>query len=214
MTSQEINAPLLTETVLPERSLRYLSSVVGNLPPMATPPAAWFFSMDAEVLAGHEKYEIDYKAWRDSLTELLELSELNPATTSYVASVGHLVALKPTGVSTTESPRWWRKTKEGHLVPRKRTKAEKTSEISKRFDKLHDIPRAVDYLPGMPTDLWTENAVYPVHIRKPGQAVLAFLAHDPDQANPPFITDNRWSRLKLSMFYSLKEYQETWSPKG
>lgn len=210
--TQEINAPLLTETALPERSLRYLSSVVGKLPPMLTPPAAWFFSMDKEVLAGHEKYEIDYKAWRDSLTELLELSELDPATTSYVASVGHLVGLKPT-LRLDGPPRWWRETKEGYLVPRKRTKAEKTSEVSQRFDKLHDIPRAVDYLKGMPSDLWTENAIYPVHVRKPGQAVLAFLGHDPDHANPPFIIGNQWSRLKLSMLYSLKEYQETWSPK-
>jgi hypothetical protein len=213
--TQELNTPLLTQTALPERSLRYLSSVVGKLPPIDRAPSAWYFSMSEDVLAGYEEYRVKYQGWRDSLTELIQLSGLRPETTAYRASVGTLVSLVPDPSPLPEDvPRWWRLTKEGDLVPRRRTKAEKASEISQRFKALHDIPRAVDFLPGMPTDLWTDERVYPVHVRKPGQAVLVFLAFDPDLASHPFEVDNRWSRLKLSMYFALKEYQETWLPKG
>lgn len=206
--STELNMPLLTlaQSALPERSLQYLSSVLGRLPEMTTPPAAWYFSMDEVVLAGYEKYRVDYQGWRDRLTELIELSGLKPETTAYRASVGHLVSLVPQA-PLDEVPRFWRRTKDGDLVPRKRTRGEKTSEVAQRFDKLHDIPRAVDYLIGMPTDLWTDEKIYPVHVRKPGQAVLVFLGHDPDQGSHRFAVGPQWSRLKLSMFYSLREYQ-------
>jgi hypothetical protein len=208
--STELNMPsLLTQTALPERSMQYLNSVVGPLPEMDSHPEAWYFSMDPEVLAGYEKFRVDYQSWRDRLTELLELSGLDPAKTGYRASVGHLVSLVP-NTPLTEIPRWWRKTKEGDLVPRKNTKAEKTSEVHQRFEKLHDIPRAVDYLVGMSSELWTDERVYPVHVRKPGQAVLVFLAIDPDKASFPFTVDARWSRLKLSMYHSLREYQQKW----
>lgn len=210
--TQEINAPILAQATLPQRSLQYLSSVVGKLPQMDTPPAAWYFSMDPQVVGDYEKYRVAHQAWRDRLTELIELSDMKPETTAYRASVGHLVALVPKDLD--EPPRWWRKLKNGDLVPRVRTKAEKNSEVCERFKALHDIPRAVDYLTGMSTDLWTDERVYPVHVRKPGQAVLVFLACDPDKATFPFTVDARWSRLKLSMFYALKEYQDVWWPKG
>lgn len=216
----EINMPtliphLMTQTQFPERSLQYLSNVVGKLPEMNAHPAAWYFSMDPDVLTGYEKYRVDKKSWRDRLTELIELSELAPESTAYRASVGHLISLVPNARPAVEDvPRWWRLTKEGDLVPRNRTKAEKTSEVSARFKALHDIPRAVDYLIGMSTDLWTDQRVYPVHVVKPAQAVLVFLAHNPDRASFPFTVDDRWSRLKLSMYHALREHQEKWLPKG
>jgi hypothetical protein len=208
--TQELNSPALelTDIVLPERSLRYLSSVVGKLPPMATAPAAWFFSMDNEVLAGYEKYRVAKKSWDDRMAELLELTGCK----KYYAGPGHLMGLSPPSL-TAEPPRWWRATKKGHWVPRVRTKAEKESDANKRFKAAHDIPWPVDFLPGIPKDLWTADAIYPVHVRKPGQAVLVFLGADPDKGDPPFEVDNRWSRLKMSMFHSLLEYQATWLPK-
>jgi hypothetical protein len=211
----EINAPVLTQTALPERSLRYLSDTVGKLPQMDTAPAAWYFSLDPQVCGDYELFTVAKQAWRDKLTELIELSGLRPETTAYRASVGHLVSLVPNSPPAPEDvPRWWRLTKKGDLVPRQRTKAEKNSEVSARFKALHDIPRAVDYLTGMSTDLWTDERVYPVHVRKPGRAVLVFLAYDPDHATFPFSVDARWSRLKLSMYHALKGYQEKWLPKG
>lgn len=209
--TQELNAPPLsvTDIVLPDRSLRYLSSVIGKLPTMDTTPAAWFFSMDTDVLAGYEEYRVAKKAWDDRMAELLELT----GCTKYYAGTGHLMGLAPPSL-TAEPPRWWRATKKGHWVPRARTKAEKTSEASARFKAVHDIPWPVDYLLGIPKELWTENAVYPVHVRKPGQAVLVFLGGDPDKADPEFAVDNQWSRLKLSMLLALKEYQDIWLPKS
>jgi hypothetical protein len=210
--TQELNSPTITNIALPERSLRYMSSVVGKLPPMDTAPGAWFFSMDKGALDGYETYRIAQKSWDDRMTELLELSGL-PPNTKYLSSVGHLVGLVPPK-GLIDPPRWWRLTKKGHLQPRVRTKAEMNSEINKRFKALHDIPRAADHLPGMPSDVWTDNGVYPVHVRKPAQAVLVFLAQDPDHANPEFVVGSQWSRLKLSMFHSLKEYQAIWLPKN
>lgn len=202
--TQELNTPelSLTDIVLPERSLRYLSSVIGKLPPMPQAPAAWFFSMDDEVLAGYEKYQVAKKSWDDRMAELLELTGCK----KYYAGSGHLMGLVPPTLAT-EPPRWWRETKKGHWVPRARTKAEKESEVNKRFKKVHDIPWPVDYLVGFPKELWTEGAVYPIHVRKPGQAVLVFLGADPNKAIFPFEVGNQWFRLKMSMFHSLLEFQ-------
>lgn len=199
----------ITDVVLPDRSLRYLSSVVGKLPPMDKAPSAWFFSMDNEVLKGYEKYEIAKKAWDDRMTELLELTGCK----KFYAGPGFLVGLVPPSL-TADPPRWWRATKKGHWVPRARTKAEKTSEAHQRFKAVHDIPHAVTFLSGIPNELWTHHAVYPVHVRKPGQAVLVFLGQDPDKGDPPWEVDgSKWSRLKLSMYHALQEYQATWLPK-
>jgi hypothetical protein len=103
--------------------------------------------------------------------------------------------------------------RDGYWVPRKRTKAEKLSKASALFGKLNYVPTAVDYLPGMPSSLWTHDKVYPVHVRRntvanAQAAVLAFVGADPDTAEPVFEVSEHWTRMKLSTFHLLREHQE------
>lgn len=191
----------------PQRSLRYLSSVIGPLPPMSTPPAAWFMSLNQDVLDGYEQWKVAYKTWADNLTELMGLSGFI-SENIYIGGIAKDILLgifPPT--PTTDPPRWWRTTKKGYWVPRKRTIAEKNSEVFQRFESLQVIPRETTYLPGLPDSIVVRPKVSFASICRPGQAVLAFYGADPDQVQN-FPIGSQWRRMKLSTFWSLKEFQK------
>jgi hypothetical protein len=220
-TTQWLNGPAAETTVLsqlPEPSIRALAETVGTLPPMgerSAAPAAWYISVHPDVLGSYAHFQRDHQAWRDRLVELCEISGFDPKTTKVNATSegalnGLVVYPRPDG-----APSWWRETKQGYLVPRQRTKAEKASDVFTRFKKLHTIPRAIDYVPGLSHSVWLDgpemsSTVYPVHLRKPrdGTAVLAFLAANPDMAREPFLVGPQWARMKLSMYHAIKERQE------
>lgn len=198
-------------SVMPEHSLKSMAEVVGTLPG-GDIPAAWYLSLDPEVLAKYEQWRQAYAAWKDRYTELCERNGIAP-TTKY-RRLGEDTVLGIDGTAEL-NPTWWRKTKEGYWVPRKRTRAEKTSEAFQRFHAARRIPNAFRYVPGIASSVWIEGKgndwathVYPVHLRKPGQAVLAFVGVNPDHACPPFEVGPQWSRMKLSVYHQLRERQE------
>ena len=61
--------------------------------------------------------------------------------------------------------------------------------------------------PGLPDTLWLGEVAYAPTVRKPGKAVLVFLAHAPETATQPFEVGHEWSRLKVSTFHLLMERQ-------
>lgn len=203
---------------LPPASLKHLAETVGPLPSGDT-PVAWYMSLHPEVLAKYEEWRIANAAWRDRITELFLVSGFDPATTRIAHFDDHTMV----GVYVPElkTHTWWRQEKAGHWVPRKRTKAEKGSEVSQRFAASRRIPHVLRYVPGMPHSVWIDGiestTVYPVKLRrapgpgpdKGGTAVLAFLGVDPNAAsNPPFEVGPQWSRMKLSLYHALRERQE------
>ena len=198
-------------------SIKDIAEVIGVLP-AGDVPAAWFCSLNPEVLSAYAQYQSASAIWRARMDELTMLSEF--PTTLKLSTLGgdSLLGLIPWEGMTTP-PRWWRLDKEGLLVPRRRTRAEKASQVNTLWEQLRTIPRAVDFLPGLPNTLFIGNQAYAVHIRKPAQAVLVFLAADPDVAYPPFEVGPQWSRLKMSTWWALKERQlvpppgpEWWTP--
>lgn len=195
---------------MPDHTIRSLQVMLGDMPP-GDDPAAWWSSTHPEVIAAYERYRADAKAWADGMATLLEISGLPPNSRYRSLGADTLTGvLAPPNMGT--PPRWWRKDTENVLIPRKRTRAEKASQVNRLFSNLRAIPRAVDYLPGLPDTLWTWNRAYPVHVRRsvvhsPDAAVCAFVGHNPDEADPPFVPDERWTRMKISTFHLLRERQ-------
>jgi len=202
-------------TISLTESLPELAEMIGPLPPGDT-PAAWWMSTDAEVLAGYERFEADHKAWRSRIDKLWAISGFprrprgsqSPAQRIRVSSLGdaYLVGFVPPA-NLGDPPRFWRLNKQNILVPRRYTLMEKNSEVNKLFQRCRQIPNAVAYVPGMPDTLWTYERAYPVHIRRPGAGVLAFVGYPPEGADPAFEPGPEWSRLKLSTWHLLRERQ-------
>lgn len=184
-----------------------LAQLLGALPE-GDAPAAWWVSTHDEVLSAYADYQANKRRWNELYLELLAEGDL-PRTTTYVtASVNTLAGLTPPPERKT-TPRWFRTTPAGLLVPRRRTRAEKTGPVVELWDGLEDIPTPV--LPGMPNGLVTPTAVYPVALRArgvPPHAVCAFVGVDPEQADPPFEVSSHWSAMKLSTFHALRERQD------
>lgn len=202
-------------TLLPDTSLKSLAEQLGPLPP-GDVPAAWYASTHPEVLEKYEAWRQAHAAWRDRFAELCTVSGFDRAKVR-IAVLGEdaIEGLYVEGLSTHT---WWRKDKRGFWVPRKRTKAERSSEVLQRFQACRRVPSVLRYLPGLPHSLWIDHGlagtkVYPIKVRKPGQAVLAFLGADPDQARDfPFQVGPQWSRLKLSTYHMIRERQEAEKP--
>lgn len=180
-----------------------LARVVGEVP-AGDAPAAWWLSLHPEVLSAYEAWRVQRQAWGDRLTELCQESGLPPRP---MTAGGELIGIIPDAGM--KAPQWWRMTKEELLVPRKRTRAEKEGDVLRRWLDLNRVPMAVEYLPGMPNTLWgADKKAYPVHIqRTPEKAVLAFVGYPPMGAKIAFEPDGRWTKMKLSTFYQLRERQ-------
>ena len=190
----------------PQGSLLDLAATIGELPGGDT-PAAWYASMTDEVIAGYEEYRKAQRDWNERYIRLLEVGGLPPACQFLTEGArGHLLGiLAPKGLNT--PPRWF-KWQKGHvLVPRKRTTAERHSPVRDLFLSCTVIPRAIDYIPGMPRTLLVNGIAYAPQVRRPAQAVLVFLAAAPERATPPFEPDPNWARMKISAFHLLKERQ-------
>jgi hypothetical protein len=208
----------------PDFSVKGMAALIGKLPP-GDLPAAWFMSLHHDVLAAYRRFDTDAEAWRGRMAELIGIGGLPHRLRFSTLGGDYLVGLIPPQ-DMTEPPRWWRIDKEGLLIPRKRTRAERDGQVNKLWKQLRDIPRAVDYLPGIPNTLWAPPAGgsmadrgFAVHIRKPAEAVLAFVGFDPDKASQPFVVDGQWTKMKLSTFHLLRERQgvpqpgpEWWRP--
>lgn len=192
--------------VLPESTVDSLSKTLGTMPE-GDVPAAWYSSIHPNVLKGWDKYRAERFSWQDRYHELLAEINLSQGTQFMTSAKSHFIGIvPPKGVK--KIPRWMRLDKNGYWVPRKRTKAEKESRISTLFAQLEHIPQAEEFVPGMPNTLWTSFGAYPVTFRKPGPSVLAFVGTNPDDADPPFEVGPQWSRMKLSTYHLLREYQE------
>lgn len=195
-------------STLPLTNLHDLAEILGPMPP-GDAPVAWWVSVHPDVLAGWEKYLADRQEWQAAWSELLTVTGLPSGTrTKIVAAWTDTVIglIPPPGVTV---PAGMRRNAQGHLVPRKRSRAERHSRVSQLFDLLSPVPTAVHYLPGIPSALYTDEKVYSVVVRKPAQAVLAFLGHDPDQVKASqWQVGPQWERLKVSTFHMLRERGE------
>lgn len=190
---------------IPLDSIHDLAELLGPMPP-GDVPAAWFISTDDEVLAAWDKYKEDSRAWFAGWDELLAISGL-PKTTRAQIEEGLLVGLVPPP-GAKRPGRWWRYTPTGLLVPRRRTRAEKASEVNALWARLEEIPEAINYLPGMPKVLFSGEKTYVPVARKPAAVVLVFLGYDPDKAAAPFVPTEAWYRLKISTYLTLVERQQ------
>ena len=156
------------------------------------------------MLDRYDDFLVDRHAWDQAMAQLLALSQFPPTIRYSTLGNDYLVGFYPPEGMTT--PRWWR-IDQGLLVPRKRTRAEKASEVNKLWSKLKTIPEAVNYVPGLPNTLWVGDKAYAPVVRKPAQAVLVFLGMDPAKATQPFVMGAEWTPLKVSTFNLLRERQ-------
>lgn len=190
---------------MPESSIKQMTAMIGVLP-AGDVPAAWWSSTHVDVLKGYDRYKVQLAKWQSGYKELLNTLGL-PPNSQYVAHARVRFAgiVPPTGVP---APRWMRLDKDGYLVPRKRTKAEKGGPIQLAYEELQEIPQAIEYLPGISDSIHIEGQIYPIQVRQPGKAVLAFSAVSPEDGAEDFAVGPQWSRMKLSTFHLLRERQD------
>jgi hypothetical protein len=190
---------------LPPQTLKSLSDTLGTMP-AGQIPVAWWSSTHPEVIKAYEDFDRDIRRWRQKLGELLALSGLPADTRLFHRGSDTMIGftVPPQG-----APEGWRVDKGNHLVPRQRTKAEREGQIFTRFKELQPIPRAVDYLPGMPHTLWMDDRVFFPQVFRPAIAVLVFIMGNPAKAAEPFIVGEQWTEMKMSTFHLLREYQNS-----
>lgn len=204
----EIGGGRLQAVPPPPHSLKHMGIVLGDMPP-GDAPGAWWSSTYPQVTTAYDKYVADRRAWNDKYSYLLKQTGL-PQGTEYVLEAHERLAGLVAPADFVESAqRWLRLHKNGtHLVPRRRTVAEKQGPVQRLWEELEFLPQPVKYVPGMPGFLSTEKGIFPVVLRKPASAVLAFVALPPEGAREPFEVSEHWSRMKISTFHSLRERQQ------
>lgn len=190
-------------TTMPENSVKSLRAIIGQLP-SGDIPAAWYSSTDPDVRAGYDEFIAANRDWNAIYKTMLTEAGLSH-TTKFVTHANHYLAGLVPKFANGEVPRLMRIDKNGRMVPRKRTVAEKESRVNELWDECFEMPDAEKFIPGIPHTIWQHNRILPVKFRKPAIAVLAFMAITPEEATEPFEVSPQWSRMKLSTYHLLKE---------
>lgn len=189
-------------TIMPENSIKSLRAIIGQLP-SGDIPAAWYSSTDPDVREGYDEFISANRDWNAVYKTMLTEAGLNESI-RFVTHANHYLAGLVPRVGT-QTPRLMRVDKNGLLVPRKRTRAEKESRVNELWEECFEMPDAEKFIPGIPHTIWQDNRILPVKFRKPAIAVLAFMTIAPEEATQPFEVSPQWSRMKISTYHLLKE---------
>lgn len=204
----EIGGNRFAATLPPDHSIKSMAAVIGELPP-GDSPGAWWSSTYPQVTTAYDEFVAAKRTWNDRYAHFLKQSGL-PPNTQFVTEAGvhRLMGVVAPPGFTESTQRWLRYHKNGtHLLPRKRTLAEKNGPVARLWEELEYPPHALEFVPGMPAAIVTAEGTFPVTLRKPAQAVLAFLGLPPERATEPFLVNEYWSRMKVSTFQLLRERQ-------
>ncbi|GAB18322.1 hypothetical protein GOEFS_051_00170 [Gordonia effusa NBRC 100432] len=194
-----------------------IANAIGTIPGGGA-PAAWWYSDDADNIAGYKRHEIARNEWFARFQTFAEThqgkSDEAPTWSSWDGSITLKGLVTKDGHAIPEGWRFDHKT--SLMVPSRKTKADRESNVSKEFAALRRVPAPRDYMTGMPASLWGDHTISPVEISMltGGTVVIAFCGSDPDRVNPGRrryfpVDESKWHRLPLSTFHRLRDGQRS-----
>lgn len=190
-------------------------------------PAVWWITTDSNQLAAYDRWQADFDAHRDKVAVFAATVGLKDTDAMMWTGFGRS---EFTGFRAPQSmlyyqghpehkhtPDGWRiDRKKGYLVPVRRTKKDRESQVNKDFNALSNVPNVRQYVSGLPTDIYLDNrdfggTIYQVGYRRGEKCVWAYCGGDPDRS-----PDHRknaydttiWHRQKLSVLVALTEEKE------
>ncbi|KXO92952.1 Uncharacterised protein (plasmid) [Tsukamurella tyrosinosolvens] len=178
-----------------------------------TLPAAWWIATDPRVVDGYDRYRSSYDAWNKKVFDVADDIGVKTARISWFGVHGY----EPTDemrAGRTVVPVGWRiDSKSGHLVPSRRTKADREAATVQRFKELGHAPQESDFLPTMdievriPTGNGFSFRRYEPHYCRVANAVIAVMNADPDRVpdSDSRVDTATWHRQKLSVLHALVE---------
>lgn len=204
-----------------------LAKLIGPKIPTGAIPAAWWITTDPAQLAAYDSWKADYKAHADKIAALAESIGLkleDSFHTSYDKTSILTGFRVPVGMKywagapghIAVPPGWRVDRKADRLVPSRRTRADRASEVNKAFAAVRRIPDVHAYLTGMPNQIYLDDrdfggTIYHVQYRRGANCVMAFSGGDPDRSpdkkrfNNDEIDPKIWHRQKLSTLIALRE---------
>lgn len=205
-----------------QQDIEYLIGL-DRVPVKGPIPAAWWITVHPDQLDAYDRWKADYGIHFDKIDALAHTIGLtaNAGRYSSWAKTSTLTGfdppagmyLYPSQPNHTPVPQGWRlDRKADRLVPSRKTKADRESQVAKDFAAVRNIPNVRAYLAGLPTEIFLGDrgmgggTIYGVNYWRGQQCVAAYTGGDPDRCDDPLAIDTTiWYRQKLSTLVALRE---------
>ncbi|MES5383893.1 hypothetical protein ABVN64_30310 [Mycolicibacterium conceptionense] len=189
-------------------------------------PAAWWITTNPDLIAAFDRYRGDFESGREGVERLAQSIGLT-ADDALITTWGNISEL--TGFNAPTRMRYWSghpdhqpvpegwrlDKKTDRLVPSRKTKADRESEVNKAFAAVKKIPNVRAYMKGLPTEIYLDDrdfggTIYGVNYRRGAECVWAYSGGDPDRQSESdrrhaVIDTSIWHRMKLSVLMALRE---------
>ena len=212
-----------------EYTVDELRELIGEVPTWRKMPAAWWVTTDPGQIEAIDRYGADFEKRRAEIAEFAATLGLKDTDAMMFTGFGsaELTGFNPPQAMTfwkghpdyRPPPAGWRiDSKKGYLVPSRRTKADRESQVNKDFAAVRKIPHIAKYMSGLPNEIHIEDrdfggTIYSTSYRRGANCVMAFSGADPERAGPHHfdkvtINTDIWHRQKLSALLALREEAE------
>lgn len=198
---------------------------IDHIPRPGGIPAVWWITTDPEQLCAYDRWQADFEARREKIKAFAATVGLKD--TDAMMWTGFGGTSEFTGFNCPQSmlyypghpdhkptPEGWRiDRKKGYLVPKRRTKVDRESQVNKDFNALRNVPNVKRYVSGLPTEIYLDNrdlggTIYSVNYRRGDTCVWAYCGGDPDRSpdrRKQVYDTTIWHRQKLSVLVALTE---------
>jgi hypothetical protein len=210
-------------SVYSQKDLEYLVGL-DRVPVKGPVPAVWWITVNPDQLDAFDRFKADYAIHLDKVDALAKTLGLNTAagrTSSWAGKTWLTGFDAPQGMYFWPShpdhipvPDGWRlDRKKDRLVPSRKTKADRESQVNKDFAAVEKIPDVQAYVTGLPTTgIYIEDrgfgggTIYTIHYWRGRNCVAAYTGGDPDRCTDELNIDTAiWHRQKLSALVALRE---------
>lgn len=208
-------------TVYSVKDLEYLVGL-DQVPLRGPLPAVWWVTVEPELLDAYDRWKADYAVHYERVRVLAESIgvkvesgrtwSFNGRTELSGFTPPHEMLLWAGHPEHVPVPAGWRlDRKEGRLVPSRRTKADRESQVNRDWAAVKRIPDVQAYMRGLPNEIMLSDrefggTMYKVVYWRGVRAVMAYTGADPDRSEDKLEIDRGlWHRQKLSALATLRE---------
>jgi hypothetical protein len=203
--------------------------LVGDtVPAKGSVPAVWWITTNAAQIAAFDQWRKDFDAHLEKVEALASTID-SKATDAFMFSWGTTSEI--TGFRVPIYMDYWKRDhpeyrpvpdgwridkKKDRLVPSRKTKADRESQVNKDFAAIKRVPNVKAYVSGLPTEIHLDDrdfggTMYAVNFRRGAGCVWAYSGGDPDRQPEKrmneAVDESIWQRQKLSTLIALREGQ-------
>ena len=186
-------------TAIDYNDLDVARALVGDrVPSKSALPAVWWLTTDPDQIDAYDRWEVDYNAHLERVRALadsigLELTDTYISTFAKSSTIlgfrvpARMEYRRPGDPDYLPVPQGWRiDSKQGRLVPSRKTKADRESQANKDFAAISDVPNVRNYVTGLPDSIYLEDrdfggTMYAVNFRRGESCLWAYSGGDPDR---------------------------------